>query len=106
MPPRTRQQNVTAAQWSANGTALGSPDLTVPSNQVFGANVFSPAVQRQRLPKHVFKALERTLARGEALDTSLADAVAVAMKDWAMEKGATHYTHWFQPLTGSTAEKH
>ncbi len=106
MPPRTRQQNVTAAQWSANGTALGSPDLTDPNNQVFGANVFSPAVQRQRLPKHVFKALQRTLEQGEALDTSLADAVAVAMKDWAMEKGATHYTHWFQPLTGSTAEKH
>jgi glutamine synthetase len=104
--PRTRQHNVTAAQWSANGAALGSPDLTVPSNQVFGENVFSPAVQRQRLPKHVYKALQKTLARGEALDTSLADAVAVAMKDWAMEKGATHYTHWFQPLTGSTAEKH
>src|ERR1019366_1233854 len=63
-------------------------------------------VQRQRLPKHVYKALQRTLARGEALDTSLADAVAQAMKEWAMEKGATHYTHWFQPLTGSTAEKH
>ncbi len=104
--PRTRQQNVTAAQWSANGTALGSPDLTLADNQVFGANVFSPAVQRQRLPKHVYKALQRTLARGEALDTSLADAVAQAMKEWAMEKGATHYTHWFQPLTGSTAEKH
>ena len=104
--PRTRQQNVTAAQWSPNGTALGQADLTLPANQVFGRNVFSSAVQRQRLPKHVFKALQRTLARGEALDTSLADAVAVAMKDWAMEKGATHYTHWFQPLTGSTAEKH
>jgi glutamine synthetase len=104
--PRIRQQNVTAAQWSANGAALGSPDLTLPDNQVFGANVFSPAVQRHRLPKHVYKALQRTLARGEALDTSLADAVAQAMKEWAMEKGATHYTHWFQPLTGSTAEKH
>jgi glutamine synthetase len=104
--PRTRQQNVTAAQWSANGAALGSPDLTNADNQVFGANVFSPAVQRRRLPKHVYKALQRTLARGEALDTSLADAVAQAMKEWAMEKGATHYTHWFQPLTGSTAEKH
>jgi glutamine synthetase len=104
--PRTRQHNVTAAQWSVNGAALGSPDLTLQNNQVFGANVFSPAVQRQRLPKHVYKALQRTLARGEALDTSLADAVAQAMKDWAMEKGATHYTHWFQPLTGSTAEKH
>jgi len=104
--PRIRQQNVTAAQWSANGAALGSPDLTVADNQVFGANVFSPAVQRHRLPKHVYKGLQRTLARGEALDTSLADAVAQAMKEWAMEKGATHYTHWFQPLTGSTAEKH
>jgi glutamine synthetase len=104
--PRTRQQNVTAAQWSANGTALGALDLTVADNQVFGANVFSPAVQRSRLPKHVYKALHRTLARGEALDTTLADSVAQAMKEWAMEKGATHYTHWFQPLTGSTAEKH
>jgi glutamine synthetase len=104
--PRTRQQNVTAAQWSANGAALGSLDLTLADNQVFGANVFSPALQRHRLPKHVYKALQRTLARGEALDTSLADAVAQAMKEWAMEKGATHYTHWFQPLTGSTAEKH
>jgi len=105
MPP-SRQHNVTAAQWSANGAALGSPDLTLQNNQVFGANVFSPAVQRHRLPKHVYRALQRTLARGEALETSLADAVAQAMKEWAMEKGATHYTHWFQPLTGSTAEKH
>jgi glutamine synthetase len=104
--PRTRQHNVTAAQWSANGNALGSPDLTLAGNQVFASNVFSPAVQRQRLPKHVYKALQKTLARGAALDTSLADAVAQAMKDWALEKGATHYTHWFQPLTGSTAEKH
>ena len=104
--PRTRQHNVTAAQWTVNGAALGSPDLTLSNNQVFGANVFSPAVQRHRLPKHVYKALQRTLARGEALDTSLADQVAQAMKEWAMEKGATHYTHWFQPLTGSTAEKH
>ncbi|MGH2854670.1 MAG: glutamine synthetase III [Solirubrobacteraceae bacterium] len=104
--PRTRQQNVTAAQWSANGTALGSLDLTLPGNQVFASNVFSPVVQRQRLPKDVYKALKRTLERGEALDTSLADAVAQAMKDWALERGATHYTHWFQPLTGSTAEKH
>jgi glutamine synthetase len=106
MPPRTRQTNVTAAQWSANGSALGSMDLTLPGNQIFASNVFSVAVQRRRLPKHVFKALQRTLERGEALDTTLADAVAQAMKEWAMEKGATHYTHWFQPLTGSTAEKH
>jgi glutamine synthetase len=73
---------------------------------VFGLDVFSPSVQRQRLPRDVFRRLQQTLARGEILDTSLADAVAQAMKDWALERGATHYTHWFQPLTGSTAEKH
>src|SRR6476661_3803926 len=104
--PRSRQQNVLAAQWSPNGGALGSPDLTVPVNQVFGANVFSPAVQRQRLPKSVYQQLQSTLARGAAIDTLLADQIASAMKDWALEQGATHFTHWFQPLTGSTAEKH
>jgi glutamine synthetase len=104
--PRIRQQNVLAAQWTPNGGALGAPDLTVADNQIFGANVFSPAIQRQRLPRDAFRRLQQTLARGEALDTSLADAVALAMKEWALEKGATHYTHWFQPLTGSTAEKH
>jgi glutamine synthetase len=104
--PRLRQQNVSAAQWTPNGGALGAPDLTTPDNQVFGENVFSPAIQRQRLPKDVFRRLSVTLAKGEALDTTLADAVALAMKEWALEKGATHYTHWFQPLTGSTAEKH
>jgi glutamine synthetase len=104
--PRLRSHNVTAAQWSSNGEALGAMDLTVAANQMFGANVFSPAVQRQRLPKSVYEKLQATLARGESLDTSLADQVAAAMKDWALEKGATHYTHWFQPLTGSTAEKH
>jgi glutamine synthetase len=104
--PRIRQQNVLAAQWKANGASLGAADLTAPDNQVFGLNVFSPAVQRQRLPRDVFRRLQQTLSRGEILDTSLADAVAQAMKDWALERGATHYTHWFQPLTGSTAEKH
>src|ERR1700710_2827501 len=104
--PRTRQQNVTAAQWSPNGGALGSPDLTLQGNQVFGSNVFSASVQRHRLPKHIYRALQATFERGETLDATIADQVAQAMKEWAMEKGATHYTHWFQPLTGSTAEKH
>ena len=58
--PRTRTQNVTAAQWSPNGGALGAPDLTVPANQVFGANVFSPSVQRQRVPSEIFKRLQET----------------------------------------------
>src|SRR5262245_19379758 len=103
---RTRQQNVTAAQWSANGAALGAPDLTEPGSYPFGDNVFSAAVQKDRLPKDVFNRLQDTLQRGQALDPSLADAVAKEMREWAMERGATHYTHWFQPLTGMTAEKH
>jgi glutamine synthetase len=103
---RIRQQNVTAAQWSPNGSALGAVDLSQPANNPFGANVFSLSVQRQRLPKDTFKRLQRTLEKGEAIDPSLADAVAAAMKDWALERGATHYTHMFQPLTGLTAEKH
>ncbi|MEA2382937.1 MAG: glutamine synthetase, partial [Solirubrobacteraceae bacterium] len=103
---RTRQQNVTAAQWTANGAAIGAADLTTPGSYPYGESVFNLDVQRKRLPKDVFKRLQATLHRGEALDPSLADAVANAMREWAMEKGATHFTHWFQPLTGSTAEKH
>ncbi len=101
-----RQQNVQAAQWSVDGHAIGAPDLTNSDNQVFGANVFSALIQRQRLPRDVYRKLSKTLAKGEALDTSLADAVALAMKEWALEKGATHYAHVFQPLTNLTAEKH
>ena len=103
---RIRQQNVTAAQWSSNGEALGAIDLTLPENEAFGANVFSKTVQRERLPGDVFEKLEGSLEAGEAIDLEVADAVAAAMKDWALEKGATHFTHVFQPLTGSTAEKH
>src|SRR3954451_8273914 len=106
MPAPTRQPNVTAAQWSVNGGALGAVDLTQPGAAVFGANVFSEAVQRQRLPKDIFRRLQRAIETGDGLDGPLADAVAAAMKDWAMEHGATHFTHWFQPLTGLTAEKH
>jgi glutamine synthetase len=104
--PKVRQRNVTAAQWSPNGGTLGSVDLTEPFNYPFGENVFSPAVQRHRLPKDTYKRLQATLANGETLDPSLADAVALGMKEWALERGATHYTHVFQPLTGLTAEKH
>jgi glutamine synthetase len=85
---------------------MGTRDLTAPGNQVFGENVFTPAEQQSRLPKDVYKRLVNSLENGHPLDPELADAVAAAMKDWAMEKGATHYTHWFQPLTGLTAEKH
>src|SRR6187431_2509205 len=72
----------------------------------FGSLVFNDAEQQKRLPKPVYDALRRTVTHGEALDPSIADAVAGALKDWAIESGATHYTHWFQPLTGITAEKH
>jgi glutamine synthetase len=102
----TAQRNLAAAQWSPNGGQLGSPDLTAPANQVFGLNVFGPAAQRTHLPKSVYARLKRTLEKGEPLDLELADGVASAMRSWSMERGATHYTHWFQPLTGSTAEKH
>src|SRR3954469_21610228 len=100
---RIRQQNVTAAQWSSNGEALGALDLTQPENDPFGANVFSVAVQRERLPGDAFRNLRATLAAGEALAPDLADAVPEAMKEWALENGATPFTHMFQPLTGSTA---
>ena len=72
----------------------------------FGALVFSDKVQQARLPRPAYKALRDTIMRGEALDASTADAVASALKDWAVEHGASHFTHWFQPLTGITAEKH
>jgi len=72
----------------------------------FGVNVFNDNVMQDRLPKSVYKSIKKTIDEGKTLDPSIADVVANAMKDWAMEKGATHYTHWFQPLTGGTAEKH
>ena len=72
----------------------------------FGVDVFNEETMKQRLPKNVFKTLKKTIAEGKELDVSIADVVASAMKDWAIEKGATHYTHWFQPMTGITAEKH
>ncbi|OPY03200.1 MAG: Glutamine synthetase [Syntrophorhabdus sp. PtaB.Bin184] len=74
--------------------------------EVFGSNVFNDKVMKQRLPKEVYKALRKTIQQGTPLRPDVADVVANAMKDWAIEKGATHYTHWFQPLTGITAEKH
>lgn len=73
---------------------------------IFGSNVFTEALMKERLPKDTFKALKKTLDNGEALAPEVAEVVANAMKDWAVEKGATHYTHWFQPMTGKTAEKH
>lgn len=73
---------------------------------LFGKNVFNDVVMRERLPKNVYKEFKKTISEGRFLDTSLANVVANAMKDWAIEKGATHFCHWFQPMTGLTAEKH
>ena len=75
-------------------------------DELFGVDTFSKHVMQKRLPKEVYKSLLRTIDLGEPLDPRIADIVAATMKDWAVERGATHFTHWFQPLTGLTAEKH
>ena len=75
-------------------------------NEIFGSNVFNDSVMKERLPKATYKALKKTIEQGTSLEAEVADVVAAAMRDWAVEKGATHFTHWFQPMTGITAEKH
>ncbi|PHV70578.1 glutamine synthetase type III [Sporanaerobium hydrogeniformans] len=75
-------------------------------SEIFGCNVFNETVMQTRLPKNIFKSLKKTMAEGTELEPEVAEVVASAMKDWAIEKGATHFTHWFQPMTGITAEKH
>jgi glutamine synthetase len=93
---------IAAAKYQLNNVDF----KTVHIKDLFGVNVFSEEVQRARLPKPIFKALQKTIRGGQILDPSVADAVANAMKDWAIERGATHFTHQFQPMTGLTAEKH
>ena len=89
---------------SGNGSAAMSIARQVEDS--FGGDVFTMRVMQQRLPKDVFRALRQTIEHAQPLDMHVADVIAAAMKDWAVENGATHYTHWFQPLTGLTAEKH
>ena len=74
--------------------------------EIFASNVFTLGVMKERLPKDIYESLRKTMEEGSALDSNVANSVAKAMKDWAIEKGATHYSHWFQPMTGITAEKH
>jgi glutamine synthetase len=102
----TARQNAISAvtAWRPSAPAVNFQET--PISELFGSNVFSNEVMRQRLPDKVYKALRETIKKGAPLDPTVADAVAGAMKDWAIEKGATHYTHWFQPMTGLTAEKH
>ena len=74
--------------------------------EIFGSMVFDNATMKERLPKETYKTLMKTIEDGKHLDLAVANVVANAMKNWAIEKGATHFTHWFQPMTGITAEKH
>jgi glutamine synthetase len=91
-------------RWATEGARkLGKPANV---GEVFGELAFTEKVQQARLPKPVYRSLRDTIARGKPLDVSTADAVATALKDWAVEHGASHFTHWFQPMTGITAEKH
>ena len=75
-------------------------------SQLFGSSLFNDQVMREKLPKDVYIKLHRTIKEGTPLEPNVANVVANAMKEWAVEKGATHYTHWFQPMKGKTAEKH
>ena len=74
--------------------------------EIYGSLVFNDKVMREKLPKDIYKALRKTIENNTHLELDVANSVAVAMKEWAVEHGATHYTHWFQPMTGFTAEKH
>ena len=74
--------------------------------EIFGSNVFNESVMRQRLPENEFQEIKQVLDNGGQISIRTADAVAKAMMEWAVERGATHFTHWFQPLTGNTEEKH
>jgi glutamine synthetase len=90
--------------WPINGRR--APRTSSSIRQLFGINVFSDEVMKARLPEKVYKTLRGTIKKGAPLDPSIADVVAATMREWAMERGATHFTHWFQPMTGLTAEKH
>jgi glutamine synthetase len=100
-----RFDTLAAARYTSASTGNEKAERT-DLESVFGKNLFGLNQLKTRLPKPQYKALLATIQKGTSLDQSLADSVALAMREWAIEKGATHYTHWFQPLTGSTAEKH
>ena len=106
MSKNNRRYDVIAAakSWSLHDTP--AQQLTADINEIFGEHTFNMEVMREKLPKEIFQSLLETIDKGKQLDPKLADVVALAMKEWAVEHGATHFTHWFQPLTGSTAEKH
>ena len=100
------RQNAVAEIASGTWSCPQIPVETKSAEDLFATNVFGEVEMERRLPKHIFKLVRKTIRQGIPLDPSIADAVALAMKDWAIEKGATHYAHVFYPLTGLTAEKH
>ena len=102
LTPRQAAVRSLAAK-ATTGERVSIPEESI--TETYGAFVFNEAAQRKFLPGNVFKKLRRTINQGETLDPSIADSVANAMKNWAVSHGATHYSHWFQPMTGSTAEK-
>jgi glutamine synthetase len=106
MTQENSRRSVIAAIGEARPVGGNVDYITKGIQQVYCEHVFTEPVQRQRLPKAIFQALQKTIKAGHELDPAIADSVALAMRDWAIEHGATHYTHWFQPMTGSTAEKH
>jgi glutamine synthetase len=100
-----RQQAIqTIATTQAMGGKVNYTDQSI--REIYCQHVFNETIQRQRLPKAIYKALQKTIKAGHELNAEIADSVATAMRDWAIEHGATHFTHWFQPMTGLTAEKH
>jgi glutamine synthetase len=103
----SRFDSLAAAKgWAPDATRVRANGRLMDIEQIFGENTFGLTEMKARLPKPTYRAILATIERGAELDPSLADAVAIAMKEWAVEKGATHFSHWFQPLTGTTAEKH
>ena len=101
-----RAQAVSLAYATQARRAATEQERGLLADKIFGANVFGLDEMRRPLPKAVFDELEHTVEEGRRLNPAIADVVANAMKDWAIEHKATHYTHWFQPMTGLTAEKH
>src|SRR5271154_3339603 len=104
-PTRARDFAIQAiTSWPTTGRR--APRTVSPIRTLFGINVFSDEIMKARLPENIYKAIRNTIKKGAPLDPSIADVVAATMREWAMEHGATHFTHWFQPMTGLTAEKH
>src|SRR5690554_588523 len=105
-PPTIPPMPTSTAAILPRAHANGAPRASFDVEKIFGENVFWYKEMKARLPEAVYAKLRATVEKGQPLSLEMADAIAEAMKGWALERGATHFTHWFQPLTGRTAEKH